>query len=295
MNGILGPRAEPVSLAARPDAPALFRVRRAVAGDRAALTRMFDRCTRRTRYDRFHGHVNVLPQRYLTEALSGSPVHYALVALAPLAAGVDGDGAGAGSIQTTDRDDLKWRGSAGTGPAADDADGPGTDIVALASCRAIAEGVAELGLLVEDRWQHCGLGGRLLGELVGHADRLGLRVLTAQILSEQSWIINMLRGYGTCRATRGSYGILDVTLRLRRGSPPPPSTPAQEALRLMLHAQTMTKRSGIGASEALRLFLQTREGVEPLITARSMSPWRRRPARRRLDNRNQCLGRTRPH
>jgi GNAT superfamily N-acetyltransferase len=173
------------------DAVGQLRVRRAAAGDREQLTRMFGRCSGRTRYERFHGYVNMFPQRYLTEALSGSPIHYALVALAPPA--VD-----------TDRD----------------ADGPGTDIVALASCRAIAEGVAELGLLVEDRWQQHGVGGHLLRELIGYADSVGMRALKAQILSEQSWIINVLRSYGTCRTARVPYDILDVTLRLPHTAPP---------------------------------------------------------------------------
>jgi GNAT superfamily N-acetyltransferase len=213
--GLLDARA---AAPAEPDAVHQLRARRAAVGDREPLTRMFGRCSGRTRYERFHGHVNVFPQRYLTEALSGSPVHYALVALAPLAVGIDRDGAQTGSTRA-DQDDLEWRGSAGTGPAADDADGPGTDIVALASCRAIAEGVAELGLLVEDCWQHHGVGGRLLRELIYYAESVGMRALKAQILSEQSWIVNVLRGYGTCHAARCAYGIVDVTLRL---DPPPP-------------------------------------------------------------------------
>jgi GNAT superfamily N-acetyltransferase len=157
---------------AGPDAGDRVNVRRAVTSDRQALTRMFDRCTGRTRYDRFHGYVNAIPDRYLTEALSGIPFHYALVAAS------------------------------------------GAHIGALASCRVIAEGAAELGILVEDRWQRQGIGGYLLRELVGHADRGGMRVLKAQILSEQAWLITLLQRYGTCRRARGAYGTLDVTLRL---------------------------------------------------------------------------------
>ena len=161
---------------AGPDADDRVRVRRAVTSDREALTRMFDRCTGRTRYDRFHGYVNAIPDRYLTEALSGIPYHYALV-------GTSGD-----------------------------------DIRALASCRVIAEGAAELGILVEDRWQRRGIGGYLLRELVGHADRGGMRVLKAQILTEQAWLIILLQRYGTCLRARGAYGTLDITLRLGRAS-----------------------------------------------------------------------------
>jgi GNAT superfamily N-acetyltransferase len=184
------PDTGPAGLAA-PRARGRIRVRRAVTSDREALTQMFDRCAGRTRYQRFHGYVNAIPDRYLTEALSGTPFHYALVACP------DGELADRGFTDRgfTDRD-------------------AGGAIVALASCRVVAEGAAELGILVEDRWQRHGTGGYLLRELVTHAYRGGIRVLKAQILSEQAWIITVLQRYGTCHRVRGGYGTLDVTLRL---------------------------------------------------------------------------------
>jgi hypothetical protein len=51
----------------------LIRVRLARPDDREALAQMFDRCTLSTRYRRFHGPVKAIPERYLAEALSGSP------------------------------------------------------------------------------------------------------------------------------------------------------------------------------------------------------------------------------
>jgi len=155
-------------------------VRQAAAGDRPALERMLARCTRQTRYRRFHGPVKVFPERYLTEALSGSPLHFALVAC------LDEDGA--------------------------DEDGA---VVALASCRAVDEGVAELGILVEDEWQRRGVGGDLLGEIVAYAARTGLRALQAQVLAEQPWIVGLLRRHGTCRVA-GAGPALYVTLTLPR-------------------------------------------------------------------------------
>jgi GNAT superfamily N-acetyltransferase len=44
---------------------------------------MFARCSEETCYRRFHGPVRAIPRRYLAEALSGRPHHYALVAEAP--------------------------------------------------------------------------------------------------------------------------------------------------------------------------------------------------------------------
>lgn len=154
-------------------------VRRAAAGDRPALERMLARCTGQTRYRRFHGPVTVFPERYLTEALSGSPLHFALVAC------LDEDAAGDGTV------------------------------VALASCRAVDEGVAELGILVEDEWQRRGVGGYLLGEIVAYAARTGLRALQAQVLADQPWIVGLLRRHGTC-TTAGAGPALHVSLSLPR-------------------------------------------------------------------------------
>lgn len=159
-------------------------VRRAAAGDRPALERMLARCTGQTRYRRFHGPVTVFPERYLTEALSGSPLHFALVAC------LDEDAETDGTV----------------------VDGT---VVALASCRAVDEGVAELGILVEDEWQRRGVGSDLLREIVAYAARTGLRALQAQVLADQPWIVGLLRRHGTC-TTASAGQALHVTLTLPR-------------------------------------------------------------------------------
>jgi GNAT superfamily N-acetyltransferase len=155
-------------------------VRQATESDRLALSEMFARCSADTRYRRFHGGIGVLPGNYLNEALSCSPAHFALVA----AIGTD------------------W----GADPA-------GGTVVALASCRSTSEDAAELGLLVEDAWQRAGVGSALLREIVGHARRSGISLLTAQILTAQSWMIRLLSGYGSCESVT-ARGITDVKLRL---------------------------------------------------------------------------------
>lgn len=177
-----------------PDTERAVRVRRAEAGDREALARMFDRCTPETRYRRFHGPVKAIPARYLTEALSGTPFHYALVACqAPVEFAAD------------------------QMPASPGPDTQAGEIVALASCRLIDEGAAELGVLIEDAWQRQGVGTRLLGDLVAYARSTGLRVLDAQLLAEQGWIARLLRPHGTCRVRSTWAGILHVSLRLSEG------------------------------------------------------------------------------
>ena len=184
----------PASVAAR-----TCSVRRAAAADRPALERMLARCTGQTRYRRFHGPVKVFPERYLAEALPGSPLHLALVAYLADDAAVDGP--------VVD------------GPVVDGpvVDGPVVDgtVVALASCRAVDEGVAELGILVEDEWQRRGVGSHLLREIVAYAAGTGLRALQAQVLADQPWIVGMLRRHGTCTVA-GAGQALHVTLSLPR-------------------------------------------------------------------------------
>ena len=167
-------------------------VRRAAAADRPALKRMLARCTGQTRYRRFHGPVTAFPERYLTEALSGSPLHFALVACLD--------------------EDAERGGTVVDGTVVDGTVVEGT-VVALASCRAVDEGVAELGILVEDEWQRRGVGGHLLGEIVAYAARTGLCALQAQVLAEQPWIVGLLRRHGTC-TTAGAGPALHVTLTL---------------------------------------------------------------------------------
>jgi len=168
----------------------LIRVRQAVPADREALAQMFERCTAATRYRRFHGPVKAIPERYLAEALSRSPFHHALVAhLEPSSA-------------------AHARALSGTA-------------VALASCRLVDEGAAELGVLIEDAWQRKGLGTRLVRALVAHASDVGLRVLEAQLLAEQAWITSLLRPHGTCRLRSTGNGVMNVTVHLE---PAPPST-----------------------------------------------------------------------
>jgi GNAT superfamily N-acetyltransferase len=188
----LGPR----TAADRPPAADYqVRVRKAATADREALARMFDRCTPDTRYRRFHGPVKVIPERYLAEALSGSPFHYALVACPATASDLELDSE--------------------PGPDSGQGREPGASaVIALASCRTVDEGAAELGVLIEDAWQRRGLGTRLVRDLAAHASRTGLRTLGAQLLAEQAWITSLLRPYGPCRLTSTWTGILNVTVRL---------------------------------------------------------------------------------
>jgi GNAT superfamily N-acetyltransferase len=182
-------------------------VRQATPADREALVRMFSRCTLDTRYLRFHAPVKAIPERYLTEALSGSAFHYALVAcLSPEERPATDPLPALGVLPGPVRHAV---------PVARHQEDAG-QIVALASCRLTAEGVAELGVLVEDAWQRRGLGRRLLHDLVTHASRAGLRGLEARVLAERAWVAALLRPYGTCRLRSTRDGVMNLTVRLAR-------------------------------------------------------------------------------
>jgi N-acetylglutamate synthase-like GNAT family acetyltransferase len=153
---------------------ARVRIRQAAASDRPALTQMLARCSEQTRARRFHTYVHRFPEPYLTEALSGRPGHFALLAQA---------GEREVALASCVAADL---GSAD-------------------------HGSAEVAVLVEDSWQRAGVGARLLSLLVAHADRCGLPRLKATVLASQSWMLPVLGGYGTCEAwLRG--GVFEVTV-----------------------------------------------------------------------------------
>lgn len=92
-------------------------------------------------------------------------------------------------------------------------DGPG--VVALASCREGEPGGAELGILIEDRWQRCGLGALLLRRLIEHADSRGLSTLHAQVLEEQAWLEKLLGTFGKCSSVFRS-GTRQIMLKRER-------------------------------------------------------------------------------
>lgn len=201
--GTVDARMDPVPADPTGTAGGLLAVRQAASTDRDALISMFERCTLETRYRRFHAPVKRIPERYLAEALSGTPLHYALVAWAAQVADADADVGRRAS-----------RAGQGASHVAPGQEARPPEIVALASCRLIDEGAAELGVLIEDAWQRQGLGTSLIGDLVAHASGIGLRVLKAQLLAEQAWIAGLLRPYGTCRVGPARGGVLNVTVRL---------------------------------------------------------------------------------
>jgi GNAT superfamily N-acetyltransferase len=142
------------------------------ADDAGALAAMMARCSPRTRYQRFHGVVTEIPPAYLRRCLDGE--HLALVAESDTDTGWD---LATGTLAGKDT---------AIGPAAGTGTGTGTDasigsglgtvitsssIVGLASVGPVFEepDVAEVAVIVEDRWQGQGIGRALVAALVAKA------------------------------------------------------------------------------------------------------------------------------
>src|SRR5690242_14933268 len=157
--------------------PADVAVRCAVPADALGVHRLFGRCSRETRYRRFHGHVSEVPLDYLLEALTAEPDrHDALVAQRP-----DGDLVALGSARRVDAPD---------GPAVD------------------------VGLLVEDAEQGRGLGTLLLVALAARARDRGVGVLTCDLLATHQGLVAVLRRtLGPVRTVREG-GIIRARVRI---------------------------------------------------------------------------------
>ena len=75
-------------------------------------------------------------------------------------------------------------------------------------------------MAVADPYQGRGLGRRLLGRLVAAAEQAGIRWLTAEVLVNNHWMLNLLRHSGWVVSLRLSYGVVLVEL---------PTTPSRGA------------------------------------------------------------------
>lgn len=118
-------------------------IRPATPDDLSAVLVMGTRCSRHSLLARFHAPVPALPRRHVARALAGAAGRAAFVATR----------------------------------------GPGTDVVALAEWCDLPDGTGEVALLVEDRWQRCGVGRALLAALVEHAHAGGATAVVATVAS----------------------------------------------------------------------------------------------------------------
>jgi GNAT superfamily N-acetyltransferase len=86
-------------------------------------------------------------------------------------------------------------------------------LVALGSAARAGAAVWEIGLLVEDAWQHRGVGRRLLLALVERVQSLGARGLRAELLEQDAALLHPLRTLGPVLA-RSSFGVITAEVTL---------------------------------------------------------------------------------
>jgi GNAT superfamily N-acetyltransferase len=89
----------------------------------------------------------------------------------------------------------------------------GDDIVGVAS--AVADGPyrREVAILIEDAWQHQGLGEMMMASLVAASREHGAQAIKAEVLAGQAWVLHLLRRHGPV-TTSLSYGVIAANLRL---------------------------------------------------------------------------------
>jgi RimJ/RimL family protein N-acetyltransferase len=147
--------------------------------DGPAIEAMMRRCSRQTLFQRFHGWTDGLS--YARELVSPDGSHETLVArLGPMCVGV--------AALHRDRE------------------------------RRAREGVAHLGVLVEDAWQRRGIGTQLVVALIGIARRQGVGVVHADVLGENVFLVRALRriGSATVAIEFGTYTV-DIDIRAPSG------------------------------------------------------------------------------
>jgi GNAT superfamily N-acetyltransferase len=93
-----------------------------------------------------------------------------------------------------------------------------TEIVGLASLLDSGKGWADLGVVIEDRWQRHGIGTRLVTELFSEASARGLCLVKADVLTTNDALIRPLRRVDQeLSLIRDEYTV-EATLRLSNSS-----------------------------------------------------------------------------
>jgi acetyltransferase len=159
--------------------PGALRVRPVRPDDATALTSMFGRCSKQTRYRRFHGFVTEIPAAYLHRCLERGPgAHRAFVA----------------EVVTGRTPRLVGLASAGPVPG--------------------ASYVHEVGALVEDVWQRQGVGRRLVGALSADAHAAGVEVFRMELCRAQPSLLAHVIANARVLATErsGCDVTVDVTV-----------------------------------------------------------------------------------
>jgi GNAT superfamily N-acetyltransferase len=92
----------------------------------------------------------------------------------------------------------------------------GPDVVGVAEAHRDGGGTAELAVLVEDSWQHRGVGSRLVAALAAEERRHGVDALRATVLGEDRWVVRLLGRLGPLSG-QPATGTYEVQVPLNGG------------------------------------------------------------------------------
>jgi GNAT superfamily N-acetyltransferase len=98
-------------------------------------------------------------------------------------------------------------------------------VVGVASYERLDSGGAEIALLVEDRYQHLGIGTELIESLATRARANGVTQFVAYVLAENSSMIKTVRHLGLPTATCAESDAVVMTIELK---PSPPADTVAE-------------------------------------------------------------------
>jgi GNAT superfamily N-acetyltransferase len=93
------------------------------------------------------------------------------------------------------------------------------ELVGVASYERLDSAGAEIAVLVEDRYQHLGVGTELIESLATLARANGVMRLVAYVLAENSSMIRTLRHLGLPTTTRAEGNAVVMTIELEPSSP----------------------------------------------------------------------------
>src|SRR3989454_8692977 len=77
-------------------------------------------------------------------------------------------------------------------------------------------GTTEIAIVVEDGWQHRGLGSLLLDALLAAAERRNLRVFRADVLADNRPMLRVLSRLADIRRRESNHGILTLEFQRRQ-------------------------------------------------------------------------------
>jgi GNAT superfamily N-acetyltransferase len=150
--------------------------RELMPSDRQALLDLFTRSSPRTRRERFHVSLSVMPQRYLDDIISGRQT--------ALTAREICDGANVGKI------------------------------FGLASAATVRPGSVEFAVWVDDAWQRKGVGALLTRTLLGELSAQGVQTAIGYVEPDNHSVRRLIDRVAPCHTSRYDDGILVVEIPL---------------------------------------------------------------------------------